>query len=102
MMHKAEKPEVYLAVREPDNYYHGHVTETLWSVWPTWESWNWQGWEGRNIDVEIYTKAPKVRLYLNDKLVAEKEVNLATEYKAVVTVTSPTLKMTKSETLVVK
>lgn len=89
-------------MREPDNYYHGHVTETLWSVWPTWESWNWQGWEGKNIDVEIYTKAPKVRLYLNDKLVAEKKVNLATEYKAVVTVTSPTLKMTKSETLVVK
>ena len=82
---KEENPEVYLAVREPDNYYHGHVTETLWSVWPTWESWNWHGWEGKNIDVEIYTKAPKVRLYLNDKLVAEKEVNLATEYKAVIT-----------------
>lgn len=82
---KDGSPDIYLAVKEPDFYYKGHISETLWSVWPTWESWNWQGWEGRNIDVEIYSKAPRVRLYLNDQLVAEKETGIGTEYKAVIT-----------------
>ena len=77
--------DIYLAVREPDYYYKGHVTETMWSVWPTWESWNWKGWEGKNIEAEIYTKAPKVRLYLNDKLIETRDVNISTEYKARIT-----------------
>lgn len=76
--------DIYLAVREPDYYVNGHLTETMWSVWPTWESWNWQGWEGKDIEAEIYTKAPKVRLYLNDKLVEERQVNIDTQYKAVI------------------
>lgn len=76
--------DIYLAVREPNDYYRGRISETQWSVWPTWESWNWRGWEGRDIEAEIYTKAPKVRLYLNDKLIAEKEVSIHTEYKAIV------------------
>lgn len=76
--------DIYLAVREPDYYYNGHVTETMWSVWPTWESWNWKGWEGKDIEAEIYTKAPKVRLYLNEQLIAEKMVNMATQYKATI------------------
>lgn len=77
--------DIYLAVREPDYYYKGHVTETMWSVWPTWESWNWKGWEGKDIEAEIYTKAPKVRLYLNDKLIETRDVNISTEYKARIT-----------------
>ena len=77
--------DIYLAVREPDYYYKGHVTETMWSVWPTWESWNWKGWESKNIEAEIYTKAPKVRLYLNDKLIETRDVNISTEYKARIT-----------------
>ena len=76
--------DVYLAIREPDYYFNGHVTETMWSVWPTWESWNWRGWEGKDIEAEIYTKAPKVRLYLNDKLIAERDVNIDTQYKAII------------------
>ena len=76
--------DVYLAIREPDYYFNGHVTGTMWSVWPTWESWNWRGWEGKDIEAEIYTKAPKVRLYLNDKLIAERDVNIDTQYKAVI------------------
>lgn len=76
-------PTVYLAVKEPNGYY-GSIQETLWSVWPTWERWNWKGHEGKDIDVEIYTRAPKVRLSLNGKVVAEKTVSRSTEYKAVV------------------
>lgn len=74
---------IYMAVKEPNNYKKGKISETAWSVWPTWESWNWQGWEGKQIEVEVYTKAPAVNLYLNDQLIATKKVNIDTEYKAV-------------------
>ena len=74
-----------IAVKEPDGY-HGKIHQTAWSVWPTWSSWNWPGWEGKPIDVEVYTKAKEVKLYLNDQLVGTKEVSEDTEYKAVFTV----------------
>ena len=81
----SDRGDVYMAVREPDGY-HGKILLTAWSVWPTWESWNWDGWEGKPIDVEVYTKASEVKLYLNDKLVGTKQVNQSTEYKAVFTI----------------
>ena len=77
--------DLYMAVKEPDGY-HGKIHETAWSVWPTWESWNWPSWEGKPIDVEVYTKAPEVTLYLNDKPIGTKAVSQSTEYKAVFTV----------------
>lgn len=77
-------PTLYMAVKEPNGYGgKGDIKETQWSVWPTWESWNWPGWEGRTIDVEVCSKAPAVRLYLNGRLVGEKPTTLATEFKAV-------------------
>ena len=76
---------LYMAVKEP-NGYNGEIKTTMWSVWPTWESWNWTGWEGKPVDVEIYTKEPEVKLYLNDQLVGTKKVSRETEFKAVFTV----------------
>ncbi len=73
---------LYMAVREPDGY-RGKINGTSWSVWPTWESWNWAGWEGKPVDVEVYTKAPEVTLYLNGREIGKKTVNRSTEYKAV-------------------
>jgi len=52
-------------------------------VWPTWESWNWAGWEGKPIEVEVYTKSPEVKLYLNDRLIGTKLVSRETQFKAV-------------------
>ena len=99
-----DSKDLYMAVREPDCY-RGKIHLTAWSVWPTWESWNWEGsrdpkvatvsssrdpvvssWEGKPVEVEIYTKSPEVKLYLNDKLVGTKQVNQSTEYKAVFTI----------------
>ncbi len=77
-------PTLYMAVREPEGY-KGGVSETLWSVWPTCESWNWPGWEGQPIDVEVYTKAPSVRLYLDGEAIGEQAVDSLTEYKALFT-----------------
>lgn len=77
-----DQKTLYMAVREPDGY-HGKIHETAWSVWPMWESWTWPGWEGKTIDVEVYTKLPEVKLYLNDQLIGTKKVNRDTEFKAV-------------------
>lgn len=74
--------KLYMAVREPDGYY-GKIRTGLWTAYPTWESWNWPGHEGKNIEVEVYSKYPIVRLYLDDKLVGEKVVGRETEMKAV-------------------
>ena len=76
--------KLHLSVKEPSGYY-GEVKETMWSVWPTWESWNWPGHEGKDIDVEIYSRYPAVRLYLNGKLVGEKATTRAEEFKAIFT-----------------
>lgn len=78
----SDKSNLYMAVKEPDGYL-GKIKETMWSVWPTWESWTWPGWEGKPVDVEVYTKAHEVKLYLNDKLIGTKNVNRETQFKAV-------------------
>ena len=82
MLWNDKSTSLYMAVKEP-NGYRGSIKETMWSVWPTWESWNWAGWEGKPVDVEVYTKQPEVKLYLNDKLIGTKSVNRQTEFKAV-------------------
>ncbi|MBR2150457.1 MAG: DUF4982 domain-containing protein [Prevotella sp.] len=76
---------LYMAVKEPNGYV-GEIKTTMWSVWPTWESWTWPGWEGKPIEVEVYTRQPEVKLYLNDQLVGTKQVSRETEFKAVFTV----------------
>lgn len=74
-----------MAVKEPDGY-RGKINMTSWSVWPTWESWTWTGWEGKPVEVEVYTKAPEVTLYLNGKQIGKKNVDISTEFKAVFSV----------------
>lgn len=72
MLWNKDGEHFYLAVREPDGY-NGKIVTTLWGTWPTFESWNWPGHEGKNIDVEVYSHYPTVRLFLNNKLIGEKE-----------------------------
>ncbi|MDR7209566.1 sugar-binding domain-containing protein [Flavobacterium piscis] len=76
-----DNEKIYMAVREP-NPESGPIKLTIWAVWPTWESWTWPGYEGKNIEVEVYSKYPKVRLYLNGKSIGEKETSKAQEFKA--------------------
>lgn len=84
LLHNPAREKLYMAVKEPDGY-HGEISETQWSVWPTWESWNWPGHEGKDIDVEVYSRYPSVRLYLNDELIGEKPTTRTEEFKAVFT-----------------
>ena len=77
-----EDKKLYLAVKEPNGYY-GEIKETQWSVWPTWESWNWPGHEGKTIEVEVYSRYPKVQLYLNGQLMGEQFTGREQQFKAV-------------------
>ena len=72
-------------MKEPDGY-HGEIKTTMWSVWPTWESWTWPGWDGKPVEVEVYTRQPEVKLYLDDQLIGTKQVSRDTEFKAVFSV----------------
>lgn len=44
--------------------------------WPNErQSWTWKGLEGQTMQVNVYSLSSKVRLYLNGKLIEEKEVS---------------------------
>ena len=73
--------KLYMAVREPEPE-PLEIKETQWSVWPTWESWTWPEFEGKNIQVEVYSKYPKVRLYLNNQLIGEQATTVDQQFKA--------------------
>lgn len=75
------KARTYLAVREPDGW-KGKIATSMWSVWPTHEHWTFTGWEGRRVTAEVYTRCPKVELYLNSRLVGAKDVSADAAWKA--------------------
>lgn len=83
MLYNPDGEKLYLSVKEP-SVEGRRIKETLWSVWPTWESWTWNGHEGKDIDVEIYSRYPAVRLYLNGAQVAERKTGYDEEFKAIV------------------
>ena len=60
----AGQPPVADGKREDINYW-GWKNELL--------SWNWKGMEGKTMTVHVYSRSPKVRLYLNNRLIGEKE-----------------------------
>ncbi|WP_263381239.1 glycoside hydrolase family 2 protein [Granulicella arctica] len=76
---------VYATVRfpEPEGK---KIIATGWAVYPTLPSWNWAGQEGKEMQVEVYSGAEKVRLYLNDKLIGEKPTGREQEFKTVFSV----------------
>ena len=73
--------KLYMAVREPEPE-PLEIKTTWWSVYPTWESWTWPGFEGKTIQVEVYSKYPKVRLYQNNKLIGEQATTREQQFKA--------------------
>ena len=76
-----DNEKLYMAVREPEPN-PLEIKETMWSVWPTWESWTWPGFEDKTVQVEVYSKYPKVRLYQNNKLVGEQSTTRDQQFKA--------------------
>ena len=76
---------VYATVRlpEPEGK---KIIAVGWAVYPSLPSWSWPGQEGRQMQVETYSAAEKVRLFLNGKLVGEQLTGRAQQYKASFTV----------------
>jgi beta-galactosidase len=72
---------VYATVRlpEPEGK---KIIAIMWAIYPTLPSWSWPGQEGKNLDVEVYSGAEKVQLFLNDKLIDEKPTGREQEFKA--------------------
>jgi beta-galactosidase len=72
---------VYATVRLPEP--EGKTTIAVgWAVYPTIPSWTWPGREGKDMQVEVYSGAEKVRLFLNDKLIGESPTGRSQEFKA--------------------
>jgi len=75
---------VYPTVRlpEPEGK---RIIAAGWSVYPTHPSWTWPGQEGKPLQIDVYSGAEKVRLFLNDKLIGEKPTGREQQFKATFT-----------------
>ncbi len=72
---------VYATVRfpEPEGK---KIIAVGWSTYPTLPTWSWPGEEGKELQVEVYSGAEKVRLFLDDKLIGEQPTGRAQAFKA--------------------
>jgi len=71
-----KQAEPNIAVRP---IYKENLVKSMWRGTNSIPSWSWQGCEGMTTTVEVFTSAPSVKLYVNDKLIGEQEV---TDYVA--------------------
>lgn len=72
---------VYATVRLPEP--EGQKVVALgWATYPTLPSWTWPGQESKNLQVNVYSGAERVRLYLNGKLLGEKPSGRDQAYEA--------------------
>jgi len=76
---------VYATVRLPDPE-GKKIIAIMWATIPTLPTWSWPGQQGKELEVEIYSGAEKVRLYLNEKLIGEKPTGREQEFKALFSV----------------
>ncbi len=68
----------------------GMVEKVSYWGWPDeLATWNWKGQEGKMVDVRVFTRYPSVRLYLNDRLLEEKDLTKSDPGNYVVTFRVP-------------
>ena len=76
---------VYAAVRLPDP--DGKKIFAIgWGVYPSVASWTWPGLKGKDLQVEVFSGAERVRLYLNDRLIGEAPTGRGQQFRALFTV----------------
>jgi len=76
-----EGEKLYMGVRQPEG--DKKVIVVGWGWFPVWESWTWPGWEGKQMAVEVYSRYPKVRLYLNGAPIGEQDTNEGQHFRAI-------------------
>jgi beta-galactosidase len=59
---------------------------TNWGISPSWPSWTWPGEEAKDLEVEVYSNATSVQLFLNDKLIQELPIGREQQFTSVVKV----------------
>ena len=68
------RKEPYIAVINPRHY--GEKPDiSMWSWSDSTSSWNWKGCEGKPVQVEVYSDADEVELFVNDTSCGKKKVN---------------------------
>jgi beta-galactosidase len=72
---------VYATIRQPEPE-GKKIVAVGWAVYPTFPSWNWPGQEGKEMQVEVYSGAETVRLFLNGKMIGEKPTGREQQFKA--------------------
>ncbi|MCF0160524.1 MAG: glycoside hydrolase family 2 protein, partial [Bacteroidaceae bacterium] len=64
---KDDQPYITVAPIVPGK----HLIKSIWRGSNAIPNWSWMGCEGEKTQVEVYTSAPSVQLYLNDELIGE-------------------------------
>lgn len=71
--------EPYIAVYRPE--YHGKKSIlTPWAWDDVTESWTWPGYEGRPVDIDVYSDAEEVELFINEKSLGRKKAGIPHRY----------------------
>jgi beta-galactosidase len=68
-----ELDKIRIGVKPVDNALKPH-SPSAWKMTNAIESWSWNGLDGKMTEVEVYTRASKVALYINGKCVGKKKV----------------------------
>ena len=72
----------YIAVINP-KYYECKAAVTNWSWSDSINSWTWHGYEDKPIEIEVYSNADEVELYINGKSIDKKIVGEEKPYMAI-------------------
>lgn len=77
--------KLYAAVVKPTPS-GGDWNLSRWAVLPTVASWTWPGQEGKPLEVEVYSRYPRVRVKLNGTQVDEFELGVSNGFHATIPV----------------
>lgn len=72
----------YIAVQLPE-YYGVEAICTPWSMPTCVSTWTWNGFEGKNCMVEVYSDAPEVELFVNERSVGKLPAGEENRFRAV-------------------
>lgn len=68
-----ELDKIHVAVVPVDNAFKRH-SPSAWKMTNAIQSWSWKGCEGKKTKIEVYARAYKAALYINNKLVGIKRI----------------------------